>query len=208
MAKSDLYLVWPSPAGAASLVLVACTFLLPLVSLFLVAKRKVSKQRGKKTMELSSPPTPTTELPQVGKSITTPPPTPPASEDASLVQEQNSTEEKKRKGPGDVNMDFVFVKVRPKKWASFFFREHGRLQSLQSSPSLFFSLSLSLSLLNALNQLVGVRSGGIRRRRGWRELPSTGVRRPAARGDGKARCDDRRNRGRCYFLKIKMGHLC
>ena len=55
----DLYLVWPSPAGAASLVLVACTFLLPLVSLFFFAKRKVSKQRGKKTRGMAANSAPT-----------------------------------------------------------------------------------------------------------------------------------------------------
>lgn len=123
MSKMDVYLPW-GPSGLVALFMVACTFLLPIVGLLFVVKRKVSKRR----VHSAQAPSETAE-PEVLEPTTTPPldSTPPlAALAAAALADVTGTEpspeakpptNKKPELPDDVDMDFNFAKV--KKFRTF-----------------------------------------------------------------------------------------
>jgi len=118
----DVYLTW-GPSGIIALFLVACTFLLPIVGLLLVVKRKVSKRsehsaQPSATVEpkveepTSAPTTPLVSKPPPVAAAVVPATDAPVDADSDQVRDENFPTKEKPAMPDDIDMDFNFAKVR------------------------------------------------------------------------------------------------
>lgn len=121
MSKMDVYLTW-GPSGIIALFLVACTFLLPIVGLLFVVKRKTLKisENSAQPSEAVAPmveeptsasPTSLELKPPLGAAVA-PATGVPIDADSDLMRDENALTKKKPAMPDDIDMDFNFAKVR------------------------------------------------------------------------------------------------